>query len=80
MKVVVYAGSDPRTGKERRLRRTVHGPKRAAQDVEQPLLLTPIRANHELTDRSLVAVDRDRYVRRLCADRSRWSPTSKSSS
>ena len=39
--VVVYAGTDPRTGKERRIRRTVHGSKRAAQDVERQLVLEP---------------------------------------
>jgi integrase len=37
--VVVYAGADPRTGRERRIRRTVHGSKRAAQDVERQLVV-----------------------------------------
>lgn len=42
--VVVYAGADPRTGRERRVRRTVHGPKRDARDVERQLVLDA-RAN-----------------------------------
>ena len=37
--VVVYAGANPRTGRERRIRRTVHGPKKAARDVERQLVL-----------------------------------------
>ena len=32
-------GADPRTGKERRVRRTVHGSKRTARDVERKLVL-----------------------------------------
>ncbi len=35
----MYAGADPRTGKERRVRRTVHGSKRTARDVERKLVL-----------------------------------------
>jgi integrase len=37
--VVVYAGTDTLTGKERRVRRTVHGTKRDAEDVERQLIL-----------------------------------------
>ena len=37
--VVVYAGTDTLSGKERRVRRTVHGSKRDAEDVERQLTL-----------------------------------------
>ena len=37
--IVVYAGTDPATGKERRKRETFHGTKRAARDRERQLIL-----------------------------------------
>lgn len=64
--VKVYVGRDPATGKERRLSRTVHGPKRKAREVERDLRLKKDAVPTVLTVGELL----DRWIRIAPLERS----------
>ncbi|MBO0807894.1 MAG: hypothetical protein J2P32_06270 [Actinobacteria bacterium] len=56
----VYAGTDPVTGKERRLKRTVATEQRATEELAR--LLRAVEAGHSPDDSATVGLVLDRYL------------------